>query len=125
MFKRIIIGILINGVALFGVTYFIPDIKYTGGFAFFALGGLIMGILNSVVKPILKLLTFPLHILTMGLSIIILNGIIFWIFDFVLDTLIIKGVTMEVPSLRLYFFAGFIFGLINWVEHFFVRHKKS
>ena len=123
MLKKIIIGFFLNAAALYGVVYFIPEIKYTGGLAFFAIGGLVMGILNSIVKPVLKLLTLPLQIITLGLSLIVLNGIIFWIFDVVIDTIVIEGITLDVPTIKMYFLAGFLFGLINWVEHLLVHNK--
>lgn len=122
--KKIIIGVFLNAGALYGVTYVLPmHIQYAGGIAFFALGGLIMGILNSIIKPVLKLFTFPLQILTMGLSLILLNGIIFWIFKFVLDTLVIRGITLQVSTIKSYFLAGLVFGIINWLEHIIVRNK--
>lgn len=123
MLKKFIIGIFLNAAALYGVIYFIPEIKYTGGISFFAIGGLVMGILNSIVKPVLKLLTLPLQIITLGLSLIVLNGIIFWIFDVVIDTIVIEGITLDVPTIKTYFLAGFLFGLINWVEHLLVHNK--
>lgn len=130
MLQKVIIGIVLNGLALFGVTSILTNIHYTGGLYFFLIGGVVMGILNSIVKPILKTLTFPLHMLTIGLSLIILNGIIFWIFDVVIDTLALKEITLEIPifldkylSLKIYFFAGLIFGIINWVEHLIIHNK--
>lgn len=126
MFKKILIGIALNAAALYGVIYFLPEqIQYTGGVSFFALGGIVMGLLNSIVKPVLKLLTLPLQILTLGLSLIILNGVIFWIFDVIIDTLLIEGVTLTVSSIKMYFLAGFLFGLINWVEHLAIHNKSS
>lgn len=122
MLKKIIIGIVLNGFALYGVIYILPEITYRGGILFFAVGGITMGILNTLVKPLLKLVTFPLHILTLGLSLIVINGLIFWIFDQVLDILSLPGISMSVPALKTYFFAGFIFGIINWVEHLMVSN---
>lgn len=121
--KKIILGILLNAAALYGVVYFLPSITYTGDLYFFGIGGLVMGLLNSIVKPILKILTLPLHILTMGLSLIFLNGVIFWIFHQVIDTMAIAGIGMTVPTIKLYFLAGFIFGIINWFEHLLVHNK--
>lgn len=123
MLKKIIIGIILNAAALFGVTYFLTQIQYAGGVTFFIIGGVVMGILNTIVKPVLKILTLPIHILTVGISLVLLNGVIFWIFDVVLDTIVVKGVTLTVPSIKTYFLAGFLFGLINWVEHFLVHNK--
>lgn len=123
MFKKILIGIILNGAALYGVIYLLPEIQYTGGIKFFVIGGLVMGILNSIVKPILKLLTLPIQIVTLGLSLIILNGIIFWIFKTTIDTIAIEGINMTVPGAITYIFAGALFGLINWIEHLIIHNK--
>lgn len=123
MLKKIIIGIILNALALYGVIYFLPDIRYTGGIPFFILGGFVMGLLNSLVKPILKLLTLPLAIVTLGLSLILLNGIIFWIFKIIIDTIVIRGITMEVSGVITYVFAGILFGIINWIEHLIIHNK--
>lgn len=124
--KRIIIGIVLNAGALYAVIYFMDkDITYTGGIAFFAVGGIVMGILNSIVKPILKLLTLPLHIITVGLSLILLNGVIFWIFAVTIDTLAIEGISLQVTDFITYAFAGAIFGVINWVENLIVSPLKT
>ena len=123
MLKKFLIGIILNGLTLYGVIYLLPEITYTGGVLFFVVGGLAMGILNTIVKPILKIMTFPLHILTLGLSLILLNGVIFWIFKVVIDTILIEGITLTVPNLTTYVFAGFLFGLINWVEHLVIHNK--
>lgn len=82
-----------------------------------------MGILNSIVKPILKLLTLPIQIVTLGLSLIILNGIIFWIFKTTIDTIAIEGISLTVPGITTYVFAGALFGLINWMEHLIIHNK--
>lgn len=123
MLKKIIIGIILNVFALYGVTYLLTDIQYTGGIAFFAVGGIIMGFLNSIVKPVLKLLTLPLQILTLGLSLIILNGIIFWIFDIIINTIVIREITLQIPNITTYLLAGLLFGLINWIEHLIIHNK--
>ena len=124
MLKKLIIGIFLNAASLYGVLYILPnDIKYTGGLAFFLLGGIVMGALNTVVKPVLKLVTFPIHILTVGLSLILLNVVMFWIFETAINELKVEGISLAVDGLSGYIFAGLLFGLINWVEHTLVRVK--
>lgn len=126
MLKRILLNILLNAAALYGVIYLLStEITYTGGVWFFVVGGIVMGILNSIVKPILKLLTLPLQIITLGLSLIILNGVIFWIFEVIIDTIVIEGITLDVSGIKTYFLAGLLFGLINWLEHMLIHSKKS
>lgn len=117
MLKKILLGIIANGAALYGVTYFMPEIRYTGGIAFFVFGGVTMGLINTVLKPILKLLMLPLQIITLGLSLIVLNGIIFWIFSAVLDIIAVADIRLVVAATKDYFIAGFVFGIVNWVLH--------
>lgn len=121
MIKKFIIGIGLNALTLYAVLYLFPEITYTGGITFFVIGGLVMGVLNGIVKPILKLLTFPIQIVTLGLSLILLNGIIFWLFDQSLQALAISGITLTVTTIKSYFLAGFVFGIINWLTHLFFK----
>lgn len=123
VFKQLILGIAINGLSLYGVTYLLSDIQYRGGFAFFALGGLLMGFINWIIKPVLKILTLPLHILTLGLSLIVINGVLFWLFDQVIDALAIDGIILLVPNIKTYFIAGILFGIINWLIHLIIPNK--
>ena len=117
MIRKLLLGIILNAFALYGVIYFVSGITYTGGILFFAAGGAVIGVLNTVIKPIIKLITFPVHLLTMGLSLILLNGVIFWLFKQSLEVLDISNVTMDITSIKTYFIAGFVFGVINWVSH--------
>jgi len=121
VFKKIIFGILLNAGALYGVIYFLPEITYTGGVKFFVIGGVTMGVINSIIKPILKLITLPLQIITLGLSLILLNGVIFWIFTVFIDTIVVPGVTIQVHGIITHLFAGLIFGLINWLANLIIR----
>jgi putative membrane protein len=66
---------LINTIALFLLVQFIPGF-HAGTWTTLAIAALVLGLLNAIVKPILFVLTFPLTLLTLGLFLIILNGII-------------------------------------------------
>jgi putative membrane protein len=43
------------------------------------LAGVVLGILNALIRPILAILTFPLTILTLGLFLFVINGITVWL----------------------------------------------
>lgn len=123
MLKKTFIGIVLNGAALYAVLYLLPAMTYTGGVRFFVLGGVVMGLLNTIVRPVLKVITLPLHFLTMGLSLIVVNGIIFWIFQIIIATIAVQGITLQVPGVVDYLFAGFLFGIINWIAHLIIHNK--
>jgi putative membrane protein len=121
MFKKIIIGILINGLALFAICNLLDNIYYTGGWKFFLVGGLIIGILNTLVKPVIKTITLPLVILTAGLFLIVINTIILWLTSYVIKALEFSGMSFQIVGLGTFLIAGFLFGLINWIENLIIK----
>lgn len=123
MLQKIIIGVVLNGLALYVVTKFVPDISYTGGVPFFLLGGLIIGGLNTFVKPLMKLLSFPLLLATVGLFTFVINAIIFWLTVKLINVIAIAGITVTIGSPWGYLIAAVAFGLVNWVLHLIIHNK--
>ena len=64
---------LINAVALYAAVWIVPGIDYRGDWAGILWLALIIGLLNALVRPLLKFLTCPLIILTLGLFTIVIN----------------------------------------------------
>src|SRR3954471_2914800 len=67
---------LINTVALLGVAYLMPSVRIES-FAAALVAALVLGLANAVVRPILVLLTLPATVLTLGLFIFVINGLLF------------------------------------------------
>jgi len=80
--KKLIIRILINAVALFAAIAIMRDNgihpQDTNWLSFLWLA-LIFGLINSLIKPVLKFLTCPLIILTLGLGTLLINTLLFWL----------------------------------------------
>ncbi len=123
MLKKILIGIVLNGIALYVVTKLVSDLTYTGGFTFFLIGGAIIGVLNTFVKPLMKLLSFPIVLLTAGLFSLVINVIIFWLTVKVVNGIHFSDVSVAVGSVWTYFIAALVFGLINWILHILIHNK--
>lgn len=123
MLKRLLIGILLNGGALYAVTYFLEEVTYSGGIKFFVIGGIVIGVLNAFVKPLLKLLALPFVILTAGLFIVVINAFILWFTKYFLDVIQFRDVAMQVTGVGGYLVAAFLFGLINWGAHLVIKNK--
>src|SRR5882672_1484733 len=68
---------LINAVALMAVAYLLPGIAVSS-FVTALVAALVLGLVNAVIRPILILLTLPVTLLTLGLFIFIINGLLFW-----------------------------------------------
>jgi putative membrane protein len=80
--KRFLVGTVINALGLWAVTLLVPAIHLTpyGGsdiwsqILSFLLVGLIFGLVNSLIAPVVKVLALPLYILTFGLISLVING---------------------------------------------------
>jgi putative membrane protein len=86
-----IIKVLINAAALWVAARFVPGIELTADVWQILLIALVFGLINAVLKPILKLLSLPVIILTLGLFAIIVNVILLAITAGLMDGLTIDG----------------------------------
>jgi len=66
---------LINGVALYVAAELVRGIDVKGGWLALAIMALIFGLVNALIRPILKLLTCPLIIVTLGLFTLVINAL--------------------------------------------------
>ena len=123
MLHKIIVGVVLNGLALYLVTKFIPGVSYTGGILFFIIGGTIIGTLNTFVKPLMKLLSFPLMLATIGLFTLVINAIIFWLTVQIVNGISIADISVTVTDAWTYLIAALVFGLVNWVLHLIIHNK--
>jgi putative membrane protein len=71
---RLLVRWLINAVSLFIVAYFVPGFV-VHGFTAALIAAVIIGFVNSTLGLILKVLTFPLTIVTFGLFLIVINAV--------------------------------------------------
>jgi putative membrane protein len=75
---RLLITWLINAAALFALPYIVQSIRVESFFAAL-IAALVLGLVNTLIRPILVLLTLPVTVLTLGLFIFVINGLLFWL----------------------------------------------
>lgn len=68
---------ILNAVALLIVAYLLPGIN-VASFGAALIAALVLGLLNTLVKPVLILLTLPITVVTLGLFLLVLNALVFW-----------------------------------------------
>src|ERR1700680_2038281 len=77
---RILIHWFITSVALVIAAWLVPGIRVEReAWTLFAAMAMILGLVNAIVRPRLKLMSCPLIILTLGLFVLVINGITLWI----------------------------------------------
>lgn len=104
---RLILVWLINTVALIAVAYLMPWISVASvGTAIIA--ALVLGLVNAVIRPILVILTLPVTLLTLGLFIFVINGLLFWGVASLLEGFHVAGFWSG-------FFGAIVFSIISFL----------
>jgi len=74
-----LIRLLVNAAALWVATRIVPGVTFTGGVLAFLGVALVFGVINATLRPLTKVLTFPLILLTLGLFALVVNGLMLWL----------------------------------------------
>lgn len=119
--KRFILGIIANGIALYAVIRLLENVDYKGDWKFFLIAGIAIGLLNTLIKPILKLLSLPFLLVTAGLFLVIINAFILWLTKEFINTLNIVGTEFIISGWKNYLIGGILFGVVNWFLHFLIK----
>jgi len=98
---------LINAFALIAVAYLMPGVS-VASFTTALVAALILGLINAVVRPVLVLLTLPVTLITLGLFIFVLNGLLFWFVGSFIQGFVVQGFWSGV-------FGAIVFSLISWL----------
>ena len=76
---RFLLRLAINAAALWAATAIVPGVRHEGSAASLLAVALVFGLVNAFVRPVLKLLTCPLLIATLGLFTFVVNAMILWL----------------------------------------------
>jgi putative membrane protein len=102
---------ILNAVALLAVAYVLPGIVIAS-FWSAMLAALVLGFLNTMVKPFLILLTLPITIVTLGLFLLVLNALVFWLAGSVLRGFQVEGFWWAVAGALLYSAISGLFSML-------------
>lgn len=114
LFLRISAGIL----GLFIAIKIVPGVEFYGSLTNIFIAGAILGIVNSFIKPIVKIITFPIRLLTFGLFSLIINIALVWLAVDILSPVDIIGL---VPL----FWTTIIIWIINLTFEVYASIQKS
>ncbi|NJK45838.1 MAG: phage holin family protein [Pleurocapsa sp. SU_196_0] len=76
--RNFVVRTVINALALWVVSAIFPNLIYfqQGGALDYLLAGLVLGLVNAVLRPILLIFTLPINVLTLGLFTLVINAIV-------------------------------------------------
>ena len=92
----------------------------SGEIEIYALAAVIFGFLNTFVRPFIKLVTLPIHFLTLGLSSFLLNGFMLWLWELSVNNLVAAD-TVQISGWMTYVGIGFLIAVVSGVIHFLTR----
>lgn len=107
MILRIALRLLLNGVAVYTAAYVVSGV-HIAGFKEAVIAGLVLGILNALLRPLLLLITLPINLLTLGLFTLIINGAVLAVADKLTD-----GLTIDTFGSAI--LAAVVISLVNWI----------
>ena len=107
----------LNALALLAVTYIVPSIQVPG-IVSALVAALVLGLINTLVRPVLAILTLPITVLTLGIFFLVLNALLFWLAGALLPGFDVQGF---VPALM----GSILYGVIAWVLSALIPAKKD
>lgn len=92
--KGLVLGIAATAIAFVALTLLLPQVKWDNDYAHLVIIAALFGVVNGLVKPAVKLLSFPINFMTMGLFGIVINVALFMGVAFVSDRVLHFGFTI-------------------------------
>ena len=89
--SNLILRLVINTVALVAAAYIVPGIDVTSNVTSLVLVALIFGLVNALIRPIVKALTCPVYALTLGLFAFIVNALLLLFVAYLADQYVGEG----------------------------------
>ena len=114
---RLLVTWIINAVALLALPYLFTGIK-VGSFTNAMIAALVLGLINTLIRPVLVLLTLPVTILTLGLFIFVINGLLFWFVGSI-------DLGFHVDGFWTAVLGGIVYSVISWVLSSLLLGRKA
>lgn len=115
---RFVIRLLVNAAALWVATQLVSGVVFNGDWLTLLAVALVFGVVNAVVRPVTKLVTFPFIILTLGLFLLVINGLMLMLTSAVSGWL---GLGFDVRGFGAAFWGALVVSLVNWVVWLIAR----
>ncbi len=105
---KLLLRFLVVAAAVWLVAAYVPGVTVSDGIGSYFWIALVFAAVNLLVKPVLKLLSFPLLLLTLGLFLVVINALMFGLTALLTDRLDVDGVGPAV-------IASLVISVVTWV----------
>ncbi|ETB63878.1 TPA: phage holin family protein [Candidatus Nomurabacteria bacterium] len=104
---RIILRWLILSIAVWVTSELISGVSTDSVLSSFVVGAC-LALFNMFIKPVIKILTLPINIITLGLFSLVINGLVFWYLGTVIDGFVVATFVSA-------FISAIVVSIINWI----------
>lgn len=115
---RLIIHILSNAIGIWAATRLVHGIHFYGNWKWLILAGAVLGIINFIIKPIVKVISLPLIWITLGLFTVVINVFLFNLVAHIVPALVIDTWTAA-------FWAMLVISVINYIISFLIQENEN
>lgn len=115
-----VLRLLINAAALWVATAIVPGVTYSGGLLPFVAVAFVFGIINSTLRPLAKIVTFPLILVTLGIFALVINGLMLWLTSSLSGAL---GLGFHVGGFWPAFVGALVVSIVSTLLSLFVRDR--
>jgi putative membrane protein len=103
-------------------TRLVPGVSFDGGALPFLGVALVFGVVNAFIRPVLKILTFPLILVTLGLFALVVNGLMLWLTSSLSASL---GLGFHVAGFAAAFWGAIVVSVTSLILSMLIRDSSS
>ena len=115
---NIVIRILANSGAIYLASRLVPGFVFSGNILDLFIAGTILGLINALVRPVLKFISFPIIFLTLGLFSVVINIFLLYLADSILTAIHIQNFIAAIWVL-------IIISLVNNLFSYFINKEEN
>ncbi len=97
-----------NAIAILLIAYLLPSVVGADGVLAALAAAFVLGLVNAVIRPIFILLTLPLTIVTLGLFLLVVNGLLLWLVAAIVPGFHVNGFLGAVAG-------SFLISIVSWI----------
>ncbi|MCD6291248.1 MAG: phage holin family protein [Anaerolineae bacterium] len=120
--SQLVIRLIINAIALWVAARVVPGIHADTSVETLSVVAVIFGVVNAFIRPVLKLLTWPLRIITLGLFTFVINALMLWLTSAIAQRL---GCEFSVDGFIAALLGSLVISAVSVVLSIFLRERHG
>src|SRR5262245_59309060 len=117
----LVLRLLVNAAALWVATQIVPGVTFRGEWPAFLAVALTFGVVNTFIRPVTWVLTFPFILITLGLFLLVVNGLMLWLTSMISASL---GLGFHVAGFWAAFWGALVVSVVSTLLTMFIKDSS-